>query len=54
MVGVSKNRDGWTSEPCPSCKGTGEVETEHSYGPCGACGGTGEEYDASQDDRECD
>ena len=46
---VSKNGDGWCGEPCPTCDGRGEVDTEHSYGPCGRCGGTGERYEPSLD-----
>jgi len=49
---VSKNGDGWCGEPCPRCKGTGEVDTEHSYAACGRCGGTGERYESSLDLRD--
>lgn len=51
---VSKNDDGWCGESCPGCGGTGEVDTEHSYGPCGRCGGTGERYESHLDKRDPD
>ena len=35
----SKNHDGWTGEKCERCKGTGEVDTAHSFGACPDCGG---------------
>lgn len=48
----SKMRDGWCDEPCPNCKGVGEVDTEHSFAPCNHCGGTGERYESELDERE--
>lgn len=42
---VSKHADGWCGEPCPGCKGSGQVDTDHSYAACGRCGGTGERYE---------
>jgi hypothetical protein len=39
---------GWMGEPCPHCKGSGQVDTEHSHAACGACAGTGERYEKAR------
>lgn len=37
--------EGWTGRKCPTCKGSGQTNTD-PIGPCVDCGGTGDEWAA--------
>lgn len=39
----SQQAEGWTGSKCPTCKGSGERNSD-PMGPCPDCGGTGDEW----------